>query len=454
MCYIKEGWMKVNISDYVKDDTERYLNPSDINLPQGYQIEVFAQGFDAPCSMLFTDRGELLIAESGLISKNARIIRLKGDDFELIAEGFRPPITGINYRNGNIYVSHKGNITIVKPNGDKLNIITGLPSNGDYGNSNVAFGHDGKMYFGQGTSTNSGVVGIDNDWISERPLMHDNPGSYIMLNGQNFETKNIMIIDDEKSYTGAYSAFGVPNTRFEVRKGVTKASGSILKSNIDGTGMEMVSWGFRFPCCIKFDHSYRLFVANQGFEDRGSRPIVNAADEFHLVSPGVWYGWPDFTGGEPVTSSRFQPEGGKQPEFLLTNHPNVPPRPYASFPSHSNIMGFDFNYNRNFGTYGDVYIAEFGSAGHRVDGEVTPYAGFGHRVSKIEMNSGGVSTFAINKSGFPSYITREGGFGRPVDVCFGPEGAMYVLDMGINATDNPNLYYPKTGVIWRITKSI
>lgn len=50
----------------------------------------------------------------------------------------------------------------MKPDGTKEDIISGLPSQGDHHNIQVIFGRDGKMYFGQGTATNSGVVGLDN----------------------------------------------------------------------------------------------------------------------------------------------------------------------------------------------------------------------------------------------------------------------------------------------------
>lgn len=451
MCDYSEVRIELNITDIGGTGKIRYLNPEDINIRPGYQIEVYASGFDAPSSIDFTDDGSLLIAESGFISGKPRILILKDGTFRVAAEGFRTPISGVTYHEGDIYISHRGYVTLLRQDGTLQNLITGLPSNGDFGNSNVVFGPEGKMYFGQGTITNSGVVGIDNAWIPERPFLCDRPGSYIMLNGQNYIAPNIMVSGEELAYTGAFSAFGEPNNPYEVRKGVTKASGSILRANTDGTGLEMLAWGFRFPSYVRFDHTNRLFVANIGCENRGSRPVVNAPDEFHVLVPGNWYGWPDFAGGEPLTNSRFIPEGRRPLDFLMSNHPSQPPRPYAVFPTDSNIMGFDFDYG-DFGPYGHAYIAEFGRASHLMDGEVTPYTGFGYRVSEIDMLSGGVSTFAINKSGFSASLTREGGFGRPVDVHFGPDRAMYVLDLGINAIDNPNVYYPGTGVIWRISK--
>ena len=76
----------------------------------------------------------------------------------------------------------------------------------------------------------------------------------------------------------------------------------------------------------------------------------------------------------------------------------------------------------------------------------------GHRVSKINPFNGSISTFAMSRSGFPTYLTGEGGFGRPVDVTFGPDGALYIVDMGISSRENPSIILPYTGVIWRVTK--
>lgn len=435
-------------------ESARYLNPSSINVPPGYTVEVFVEGLDSPSSILFTDDGQILITDTGYITGNPYVARLVNNQVEVIANGFNVPLIGINYLDGNIYVSHMGAITIVRPDGTKQDIITGLPSYGDFSNSRVAFGQDNKMYFGQGTATNSGVVGLDNLWVKDYPFFHDNSGNYIMLNGQNFQTNNMLIpTSTEQVLTGAYSPYGEPNLPFEVRKATVRATGSILRANLDGSELELVAWGLRSPSYVQFDSSNRLFSTNNGYNIRGSRPIANAPDEFHLISPNMWYGWPDFAGGEPVTSPRYKPEGGIQPEFLLSNHPNIPPRPFASFPPGAVIAGFDFNQNINFGPVGDIYIAEFGAVSINGVGEPLPqYTGIGHRVSKIDIITGTVTTFAINRSGFPSSITREGGFGRPSDVTFGPDGAMYVVDMGNNTLENPNIFIPDTGVIWRISR--
>jgi glucose/arabinose dehydrogenase len=432
----------------------RYLNPSDINVETGYSIEVFAYGLDSPVSMLFSDDGNIFVAESGLTSGNPRILKLVKDNFEVIVEDFKSSITGMNYLNGIFYVSHRGSITRITTDGIKQNIITGLPSNGDYYNSKVVFGSDRKLYFGQGTTTNSGVVGQDNYWVENHPFLCDYPGDFVILYGQNFITRNNAneAAPGEMVQTGAFSPYGNPNAPIEIRKGSIRASGSILRANLNGTNLELYAWGLRNPFNLKFDDGGKLYVANMGYDNRGSRPIANAPDEFYATSPGIWYGWPDYSGGDPVNLPRFAPEGGVSPDLLIKNIPNTPPDPFVTFLANSNIMGFDFDYY-NFGSYGDVYIAEYGSIEPQVRRETVSFAGIGHRVSKIDMKLRTVSTFAINKSGFPSNISQEGGFGRPIDIVFGPDGAMYVLDMGVEDRDNPSVLLSNTGVIWRIFKT-
>lgn len=442
----------MKLSSEHKKNYKRKLNPSDIRVPLGYKIDVFAQGLDTPISMVFTEKGEILIADAGVISGNGKVLRLSNNGFEIIAEDFNPPLTGINYLNGNIYVSHRGFITIVKPDGTKENIISGLPSYGDHHNNQIIFGPDGKMYFGQGTATNSGVVGLDNSWIERYPFFHDYPGNNIVLNGENFITKNIQTASpNDYTCTGAYSPFGVPGTSYETVKGIVRASGSILRSNLDGSNLELIAWGLRNPFRLKFDRFNRLFSTNHGADVRGSRPINNSPDEFHMIIPGTWYGWPDYTGGLPITLPKFKPEDEAQPRFLLAEHPMVPPRPFALFTPHSAIMGFDFNYS-DFGPYGDVYIAEFGSeAPETTGGKPLPHVG--HRISRIDMETGEVTDFAINKSGLPASYTGGGGFERPIDVVFGPDQAMYILDFAVTPEDEPDEFYPKSGVIWQITKN-
>lgn len=451
MKHINHEWVKLKTFNQ-SDSPYRNTNPKDISLPPGYRIDVFAYGLDSPVGMVFSEDGDLYIADSGITSGNPKVLRLFNNRYEIIAENFISPITGISILDGSLYISHKGRISVIQSNGTKQDVISGLPCNGDFALSNVAFGSDGKIYFGQGTMTNSGVVGLDNKWVYDHPLMHDEPGLDIILNGQNYDSNNVFNLKMEKVYTGSFCSYGVTNNPDEVKRGIVKASGSILRANRDGTKLELVAWGFRNPVRLKFDNEFRLLVANRGYDVRGSRPIANAPDELHYLTFGIWYGWPDYSVGEPVTSPRFMPEGGRRPEFLLKDHPNIPPKPFVEFSPHSTIWGFDINYNNRFGPIGDVYIAEYGSLGPTTMGPTAPYAGIGHKISRVDMSMREVSTFASNKTGLPALTIRDTGFGRLADVTFGPDGAMYILDIGISDPYDINRYIPNTGVIWKVTR--
>jgi glucose/arabinose dehydrogenase len=430
--------------------SSRKLEPNDIVVPPGYKVDVFTEGLNTPINLVFTDTGEILVADAGVTDGNGKVLRHTQMGFVVVADGFFPPLTGINHYNGNIYVSHRGFITIIKPDGKKEDVLAGLPSWGDHHNNRVVFGPDGKMYFGQGTATNSGIVGEDNRWVKKYPFFHDYPGQRICLVGQNFVTNNFLTLSaDDKAYTGAYSPFGVPTTQGEKVEGITAASGSILRANPDGSRLELVAWGLRNPFRIKFDSHNRLFATNHGMDERGSRHIANSPDEFQRIRPGVWYGWPDYTGGYPVTLPHFNPESKDQPTFLLSQHPMRPPSPVAVFPPHSAAMGFDFNYNPDFGPIGDVFAAEFGSEAPGTTGG-RPLPQVGHRVSRIELKTGKRKNFAINRSGFAATHTGDGGLERPIDVVFGPSGDLFVLDMGL--TPEGANFIPNTGVVWRITR--
>lgn len=153
-------------------------------------------------------------------------------------------------------------------------------------------------------------------------------------------------------------------------------------------------------------------------------------------------------GGLPVTMPQFKAEGQPQPKFLWAEHPMQPPQPFAVFQPHSSAMGFNFNCSPGFGPVGDACVAEFGAIIPTNTGGI-PLYDVGHRVSRINMANGEISTFARNYSGLPAHLTGGGGFERPIDAVFGPDGALYIADFGIYTASGPT---PETGVIWKVTR--
>jgi glucose/arabinose dehydrogenase len=81
-------------------------------------------------------------------------------------------------------------ISAVEADGNVKDLVTGLPSHGDHYNNEMTVGPDGKIYFGQGTASNSRVVGIGNAypfvWLFLHPDVSDVPAKDIRLTGECF----------------------------------------------------------------------------------------------------------------------------------------------------------------------------------------------------------------------------------------------------------------------------
>lgn len=198
---------------------------------------------------------------------------------------------------------------------------------------------------GQGTVTNSGVVGVDNylfGWLKARPQNHETPCRDVTLTGENFESENPLTEASDRATTGAFKPFGTPSTAGEVIRGNVKCGGSIVRFNADGSGFELVAWGLRNPFGVQFDRSGQLWTTNHGADVRGSRNIFNDPDYLIRVEQGGWYGFPDYFDGRPVTDARFNPPEKPKPTFLLRDHPARAPI-FATFSSHAGANGLAFH---------------------------------------------------------------------------------------------------------------
>jgi glucose/arabinose dehydrogenase len=213
-----------------------------------------------------------------------------------------------------------------------------------------------------------------------------------------------------------------------------------------------VAWGFRNPYGLAFAPDGRLFAADNGFDERGSRPVFGAADMLWEVKPGRWYGWPDFAEGRPVSMDRYGEGSGPQPKMLLASQPGQPSKPAAYLGVHSSSDGLDFSRSEGFGYRGNAFIAQFGDQAPVV-GKVTNPVGY--KVVRIEPDTGVVADFAVNvgKKNGPASLRNNGGLERPLAVRFDPKGtSLYVVDFGVMTMDGSAHPQEHTGVLWRITR--
>ncbi len=444
----------------------RSTNPADIALPNGYRIDLVTSGLTFPTAMAFDENGVAYVIEAGYsygeVWGEPKLLRIKDGKAETIATGSRNgPWTGVTYFKGNFYVaeggeSEGGKILQISPAGEIKVLLDQLPSVGDH-HTNGPVIINNYIYFGQGTATNSAIVGEDNadfGWLKRKPEFHDIPCRDILLTGKNYESDNIATDNvGDKANTGAFQPFNTPTQPGQLIKGALPCSGSIMRIPIEGGPIELVAWGFRNPFGLAV-YDRKLYATENGYDSRGSRPVWGAGDVLWEVKPNVWYGWPDFSAGKPIADDKeFKTPGNKVVEPLLQSYPNTPPQPLAIFGVHSSANGLDFSPNDKFGFRGQAFVAEFGDMAPPVGKVLSPV---GYKVVRVNVSNGIIEDFATNKgkrNGPASWLKTQG-LERPVSVRFDPSGEnLYIVDFGIvRMSEKGPEPMMKTGVIWKISK--
>jgi hypothetical protein len=390
--------------------------------------------------------------------------------------------------------------------------ISGLPT-GDHPAEQITFKGDW-IYWSQGSTTNSGVVGRDNGGGANQ---HDIPCQDIVLSTNTFASGPCVGTNCTGGVqTSGYSDFGVTNPGGTVKAftgatGPGICDGSILRAKVNAKNpkatIEPVSWGYRNPFGIRFapnDHPLKggLFVTENGEDERGARPTNNAPDRLQLAQQNAdgspdYHGWPDRFGFLDSTQAVFNPIGGPGDD-LCTNPPNptfpacvplvlandVPVRPVLAHPPQPitaplalepvdvAAVGLDFvpnSFVSGMVKKGAALIAREGDfgfsaangdpeAGHDI--ELVNFSGPGEPLQLSQVR------FAFNKTFEQAFVDGLRGINRPVDLKFGPDDCAYLVDYGavrdfgqsdpaskfITPGDGPLVQIPRTGVIWKICK--
>ena len=441
----------------------RQVDPADVALPDGYEIEVIATGLTFPSGVAFDDQGRVHVVEAGYsygeVVTTPRLLRVEPDGaLTTVASGDNPPWNGVDFHDGAFYVAggtlDGGEVLQIGSDGGVTPLLEGLPSFGDHHTNGPVVGSDGWLYLGQGTATNSGVVGTDSaefGWLHRYPDFHDVPCEDVRLAGRNFTSPDPLSEGAGNVETGAYVPFGTSTEPGQVIRGAVPCNGAVMRVRPDGTDLEVVAWGFRNPFGLAFAPDGALYVTDNQYDVRGSRPVFGTGDLLWRVTPGAWYGWPDFHGRRPLTDADFfQPPGEPAPGLVLAEHPGAPPAPTAVLGVHSSSNGMDISSGEPFGYAGEAFIAQFGDMAPGV-GKVLAPVGF--KVVRVDLETGVVRDFATNfaeADGPASYIGNRG-LERPVAVRFDPTGAaLYVVDFGVMTIGENPQPQPGTGVLWRI----
>ncbi len=480
-------------------------DPSAVSTLPGYKVDVVATDFNYPVDLAFGPDGEMYVAEAGghtygtgpEKAPSAQIVRIRpGGKREVvfdkvvaldairnaqvqweptyrisgIPEGVIPPITGLTYneKNGLLYVSHRTRYSTLNPKtGEFKTIIDGIPSWGEFLNHKAVFGPDGRMVFFLSTQGNTGPV---DGHMTRVMKVFNKPGCRelscepVTLRGVGFQIDDPFDKEKGKVWTGAYLPLGVKPEDGMVVPGYSWCHGAFYSATPDGKDIKRIAWGLRSNFGYAFSPDGRLVSTMNSANIMEPRPVYDDWETIWEISEGAWYGWPDYYSGLPIVAERFKrpndPDFKKSPfphEYTLTEETRkkllkdqpLPPQPLVRLPVHSAAEGMVFG-REEFGLPGElVIVAEFGAI---IPYYKEPFSWPGFRVQGVDLQTSEAFDFLINKSRKPGWVDRSGGLRRPIQVTWGPDGALYVTDFGVIEFSEQGMNaWPGTGVIWKVT---
>lgn len=187
-------------------------------------------------------------------------------------------------------------------------ILTNIPCEGKYIDRNLII-KDSKLLLSIGSATNSGVASYDGSYPLEK-IPYDTSSIDIILNGFNYGEKK----------TGGFMPYGNSSEEGQKIKAQDLANASVIEINLNNNKASLYASGIRNIKGWDLDDKGDLIGIIGGMENVGDRPVARDFDYLYKIDKGKWYGWPDFSGGDPITSPRFKGEKIMSP--LIANPPN------------------------------------------------------------------------------------------------------------------------------------
>lgn len=271
---------------------------------KGLDFVLAHKGLDGASCFAFDEKGDYFIA----FKEKIQMIDDLGKSY-IILNNADLQIKSIAAFKENVYFVSGNKLMAFSLKDKKLKeLLKNIPNNGDYDKCEIAI-NGNYLYLSIAAITNSGVVGADNTWSVKNPEIHDKTPYSLVVKGLEFG----------KDRTGAFAPYGTQNLKGETIKEEKLGNASIISINLNDNKVENFAWGIRNVKGMDFNSSNKLIVSVGGMENRGLRPIQGDTDYIYEIKKNNWYGWPDFSGGDPVTSPRFKGT------FVLDSHPTENP---------------------------------------------------------------------------------------------------------------------------------
>lgn len=493
-------------------------------VPDGYDLRLGVGGLNYPSNITLGDN-RIWVSEAGFPGVPATVKEVTLSEADMAGTGaatvilspdmlpmgvLEAPFTDVTYRDGMIWLAHRqvgANDWVVgaisrfdpdDPTGTFETVVTNLPSTGDHSNNTIVFGADGRAYFGQGSATNSGVVGPDNaDWVASAPGFREIAPVEITLNGDAFTSRVPSPPDPEgDAVTAPYRPFDSGDvdpglvisaaTPTSPQEGIVAGSGTVYSfdpaANDPTSTLRLEAWGLRNPFGLAFDADdpTRLFISNNGSDIRGqagdpndpldpstfviqgNRPIAQDEDDLFMIEVGgdaEFFGWPDVLHdpdtGEPLgvdddlfcQSPALTESDCPEPIFDATFRDGLTIEPaFAEVGLNVSVTGFAPSTSAAFGFEGDLFVTESGS----FSPQTGAFEFTGYKVSRIDQSTGDEVDFVVNEGSTADSLLVPEKLNKPVAVAFLGD-AMAIVDLGV-LEPGIELFQSGTGKVWLLER--
>lgn len=260
------------------------------------ELKINIKGLNNPKSFDINENGDLYLASEDTI----KIIDSEGAIKAIIREESLN-IYDVTYFNGNLYLATDNRIVKFSLIDNTFTtLIDNLPNTGLNKEINLLV-KENNILFEIGSNTNDGIVNN----IDEKEEV--STGSWI-LSGENF--------GEEK--TGAFSPYSISTQKGEKIKGENIGNAAIYELNLETLKTKLISHGIRNINGWDLNSENKIIGVVNGISDDTVRKIKNDKDYIYIIEEDIWYGWPDYLGGDPITSPRFTES--EPHKFLLKDH--------------------------------------------------------------------------------------------------------------------------------------
>lgn len=229
------------------------------------------------------------------------------------------------YKNNNIIIASNNSILLYDINKEQYTeLINGLPNKGLNCKTNIILNGE-YLYVSIGSNTNSGVVDENNKNEDKASFEWESTG-----------------VGYNNNY--AFTPFGENIAEGQKIKDNVLSNASILRYDLNSKEFITYATGVRNVEGLAVNSMGKLTAVVGGMEDSGVRAVKDDVDYIYDIKEKAWYGWPDFSGGDPITSPRFS-DGTNKLLFVIDNHPTeVPLGPRYQHDKVSALRGLTIDY--------------------------------------------------------------------------------------------------------------